>query len=119
MKQLAALAVSLAIAMLTGCATMSSGGERVVVFLKAKPGQEKILLDKTREWMVPVRKVEGLDHVDINVQTNDPATLVLYYHWRTPAHGEIYRKSDLFKRATGALDPYIAERRIIVTAHVE
>jgi len=107
-------------AFICACSTApTAGGERVVVFLKAKPGAEKGLLDVTREWMAKVRKVPGLDYADVNVQNDDPGMIVMYYHWRTKDYAEAYRHTDLYKQAGVALQPYVADRRIVQTTNMD
>ena len=107
--------LALAIAGLTALSTLPAyaSGPRVVVILKAKPGSEQKLLEDTKKWMVDVRKVPGLEHVDINVVNGDPSTLVLYYEWRSKDDEDAYRQSDLYKRAIAALEPLVAERQLI------
>jgi len=117
-----------AAALIAGCSTVAPAGggaaapgrgERIVIIIKAKPGTEKALFDNTIKWMAEVRKVPGLVRTDINQAKNDPATMVLYYHWRSAEDGEAYRKSDLYKRATEALEPYIAQRTYIPTINLD
>jgi quinol monooxygenase YgiN len=101
------------------CDLALAGGPRVVVFLKAKPGTEQTLLDNTKHWMVEVRKVPGLERVDVNIQNDDPSTLVLYYDWRSKEDEEAYRKSDLYKQAIDALEPLVGERHLVRATNVD
>lgn len=117
MKYFFALAVTAWMALF--CDLAFAGGPRVVVFLKAKPGSEQALLDNTKHWMVQVRKVPGLERVDINIQNDDPSTLVLYYDWKSKEDEEAYRKSDLYKQAIDALGPLVGERHLVRATNVD
>jgi len=77
------------------------------------------LLDTTRQLMTEIRKVDGLVRVEVNVQKGDPSEHVLYYHWRSAADEDAYRKTELFKRAIAGVTPYLADRRIIVTTNAD
>lgn len=117
MKYFFALAVAASMGLF--CDFALAGGPRVVVFLKAKPGTEQTLLDNTKHWMVQVRKVPGLELVEINVQNDDPSTLVLYYNWKSKEDEEAYRKSELYKQAIDALEPLVGERHLVRATNVD
>ncbi|MGI8741561.1 MAG: putative quinol monooxygenase [Bryobacteraceae bacterium] len=63
---------------------------RAIVHLKAKPGQERAVLDLSLEMAPEIRRVDGLHRLEINRVLGDPSRLVLYYWWKTPAHSDRY-----------------------------
>jgi quinol monooxygenase YgiN len=89
-----------------------AAGLRVLVQLQAKPGAEQKLVEFTQQVMVDIRKVPGLQKVEVNVEQGQPGKLVLYYHWAADSDQKAYLASELYRRVGAGLEPLVAERKL-------
>ena len=97
---------------------MSEPHYRVIVHLKAKPSQEQTALDLCLEVAPAIRQVDGLYRLEINRVIDDPARLVLYYWWSSPAHAQRYVEGALFASLMPRLIALIDEHSILMTENV-
>ncbi len=65
----------------------------VIAKLRAKPGQEEILLEACHKLIEPTRKEEGCINYDMFRSTDDPGTFMFYENWESRPLWEQHMKS--------------------------
>lgn len=90
---------------------------RAVAILNAKAGRAQDLVDFTLEAMRSVRRVEGLQRVEVSRASSEPGRLVLYYWWESQEHSDRYLVGPLYREIAPRLAALV-EDHLLIGAHL-
>jgi quinol monooxygenase YgiN len=97
---------------------MSNAEYRAFALLKAKPGEAQALLEFTLEVLPEIRKVDGLQRMEVNRDIADPSHLVLLYWWQSPAHSQRYVAGPVYAAIAPRLKSLVAEHALYMTENI-
>ncbi|MBO0754354.1 MAG: antibiotic biosynthesis monooxygenase [Bradyrhizobiaceae bacterium] len=94
---------------------MTESSIRAVAILKAKAGQEQVLVDFTLQSLASIRNVDGLRKVEVSRSLSDPGQLVLYYWWESSGHSERYLAGPVFASIAPGLQALVDKHSLVLT----
>lgn len=82
----------------------------LIVYLRAKPGQEVLLEAELRALVGPTRRETGCLTYDLHRATEMPGAFVLHEVWETREHHRAHTKTPHFTRWDARKDALLASR---------